>query len=94
MSNNSATPSPAARTNPVILIGGSGFLGRAYANHLGNGAREIHLVGRADWGSGRADALAEAMTGRDPAIVDFAYATVPSSSFADPVGDFTANLAL
>lgn len=79
-------------TNPIILIGGSGFLGRGYAARLGADARDMHVIGRADWGSGRADALAEAMIGRDPDIVDFAYATVPSSSFADPVGDFTANL--
>jgi UDP-glucose 4-epimerase len=91
MPSHNATPAP-ARTNPVILIGGSGFLGRAYADHLGRRGRDVHLVGRADWGSGRADALAEAMARRDPEIVDFAYATVPSSSFADPVGDFTANL--
>lgn len=81
-----------ARTNPLILIGGTGFLGRAYAARLCAEERDVHVVGRAEWGSGKADALAEAMTGRDPEIVDFAYATVPSTSFADPVGDFTANL--
>ena len=50
------------------------------------------MIGRDDWHSGRADALADAMAGRAPVIVDLAYATVPSTSFADPVGDFTANL--
>ena len=77
---------------PLILIGGTGFLGRAYAGHLAAGARQIEVIGRDDWHSGRADALADAMAGRAPVIVDLAYATVPSTSFADPVGDFTANL--
>lgn len=78
--------------NPIILIGGTGFLGRAYAARLSADAREIHVLGRADWASGKADALANTITGRAPHIVDFAYATVPSTSFADPVSDFTANL--
>jgi UDP-glucose 4-epimerase len=78
--------------NPVVLIGGNGFLGGAYAAHLAEGGREAFVLGRADWESGAADDLADRVTGRAPIIVDFAYATVPSSSFADPVGDFTANL--
>lgn len=78
--------------NPLILIGGNGFLGSAYASHLSCGGREVVILGRDDWRSGRAAHIEAAMIGRQPQIVDFAYATVPSSSFADPVADFTSNL--
>ena len=85
---------------PLILIGGYGFVGAAYAAHAQSGGREVHCVGRSaladpgarDWHWGNADRLARAMAGRAPLIVDFAYATVPSTSFGDPVADFTANL--
>jgi UDP-glucose 4-epimerase len=79
-------------SHPLILIGGNGFIGRAYAAHLHSVDREVHIVTREDWKTGRADDLADNMAGRGPVIVDFAYATVPSTSFADPVGDFSANL--
>ena len=83
---------PAVRSAaPLILIGGTGFLGHAYVGHLAS-AREVHVMGRDDWKTGKSDTLADAMAGRAPDIVDLAYATVPSTSFADPVGDFTANL--
>ena len=85
---------------PLILIGGHGFLGSAFAAHAEAAGREVHLVGRGavanpgerDWHWGDADRLVAAMAGRAPAIVDLAYATVPSTAFGDPVGDFTANL--
>ena len=85
---------------PLILIGGHGFLGGAYAAHAQAAGREVHRVGRnavadpgeRDWHWGDADRLGRAMVGRAPVIVDLAYATVPSTSFGDPVGDFTANL--
>ena len=85
---------------PLILIGGHGFLGAAYAAHAAAAGREVHRVGRnalaegseRDWHWGNVDRLAAAMAGRAPAIVDLAYATVPSTSFGDPVADFTANL--
>ena len=54
--------------------------------------REVHVLGRQDWDSGRATELASEMQSRRPVLIDFAYATVPSSSFADPIEDFTANL--
>lgn len=85
---------------PLILIGGHGFLGAAYAAHAAAAGREVHRVGRnalaapgrRDWHWGNGDRLARAMAGQAPLIVDLAYATVPSTSFSDPVGDFTANL--
>jgi UDP-glucose 4-epimerase len=78
--------------SPLILIGGNGFLGGAYAAHLKAAGREAHVLGRADWESGVAERLADSLAVRGPIIDDLAYATVPSTSFADPVGDFTANL--
>ena len=85
---------------PLILIGGHGFLGLAYAARAEAAGREVHRVGRTamadpcarDWHWGNANRLARAMAGRAPEIVDLAYATVPSTSFGDPVTDFTANL--
>lgn len=95
------------KATPLILIGGHGFLGGAYAAKAEAAGREVHRIGRSalaefagklglggrrDWHWGNADQLVAAMAGREPVIVDFAYATVPSTSFGDPVADFTANL--
>ena len=80
------------RDLPIILIGGNGFLGTAFAAFLAERGHPVATIGRGDWASGKADSLAAAMAGRRPFVIDFAYATVPGSSFADPVGDFTANL--
>jgi len=92
---------------PLILIGGHGFLGSAYGARAEAAGREVHRVGRRlpveggreagidgqrDWKGSDGPRLLEAMAGRTPQIVDLAYATVPSTSFGDPVGDFTANL--
>ncbi len=89
---NRVTKDIGSRSRPVILIGGHGFLGRAFAAHLAARGREVEVIGRADWESGRAAAVSLSLAERRPVVVDLAYATVPSSSFADPVGDFTANL--
>lgn len=83
---------PVTNLKPIILIGGKGFLGRAFAEYLAAKQREVHIIGRQDWESGKTAALCGDMRSRQPIIIDLAYATVPSSSFADPVGDFTANL--
>jgi UDP-glucose 4-epimerase len=88
------------RLPPLILIGGHGFLGAAYAAHSEAAGREVYRVGRGvsanrgnrDWSWDDGEAIRQAMDGRAPVIIDFAYATVPSTSFGDPVGDFTANL--
>jgi UDP-glucose 4-epimerase len=87
-------------TAPLLLIGGHGFLGSAYAAHAAAAGREVHRLGRrattdpgpGDWHWDQAEALAVVLAGRSPLLVDLAYATVPSTSFGDPVGDFTANL--
>ena len=89
-----------APPSPLILIGGHGFLGSAYAAHATAAGREVHRLGRRavggagprDWHWGETGALERAVAGRAPVVVDLAYATVPSTSFGDPVGDFTANL--
>jgi UDP-glucose 4-epimerase len=87
-------------STPLILIGGHGFLGRAYSAHATAAGREVHRGGRRraadagphDWHWGEAEGLVVAVAGRMPGIIDLAYATVPSTSYGDPVGDFTANL--
>lgn len=89
-----------SNTSPLVLIGGHGFLGTTFAAHAQGAGGEVHRVGRRaltnpgerDWNWDNADRLAAKMAGRAPVIVDFAYATVPSTSFGDPVEDFTANL--
>lgn len=89
-----------AGDSPLILISGYGFLGAAYAAHAEAAGREVHRVGRSaladpgelDWHWDNADRLVEVMAGRSPVVVDLAYATVPSTSFGDPVADFTSNL--
>ena len=87
-------------STPLILIGGYGFLGSAYAAHAAAAGREVHQLGRRqsatagprDWHWDAAIELAAQVKSRAPTIIDLAYATVPSTSFNDPVGDFTANL--
>lgn len=83
---------PSKNLKPVVLIGGYGFLGNAFASHLVARGRDVHAIGRVDWDSGRTTQLAASLKDRRPVVIDMAYATVPSSSFDDPVGDFTANL--
>lgn len=78
--------------SPAILIGGNGFLGAAFAAHCRGIGREVAIVGRRDWASGAAAALADAMRGSDPVVVDFAYSSPPNTAVADPVEDFTDNL--
>jgi UDP-glucose 4-epimerase len=90
-------------TAPIILIGGAGFLGSALRTVLAARGHEVLVVGR-----GAAPALGDretyvpaddlnqlpgllAATPSD-SIIDLAYATVPSTSVGDPVGDFSDNL--
>lgn len=87
-------------SSPLIIIGGHGFIGSCFAARAIAAGREVHRVGRRvaenagvrDWHWGEGEALVRAVAGRAPVIVDLAYSTVPSTSFGDPVGDFTANL--
>jgi UDP-glucose 4-epimerase len=87
---------------PICLIGGTGFLGSALRRHLRNFDSELVVAGRAreaPFEKGEryvaaSDLLQPASNTCEhfSAIIDFAYATVPSTSFEDPIADVSANL--
>lgn len=93
-----------ATPGPICLIGGTGFLGRALSRHLREQGARLIVVGRspsvaAEEGerylsAGELGAReGELSSAGVSAIIDLAYATVPSTSFDDPVADFSQNLA-
>lgn len=87
------------------LIGGAGFIGSHVARLLVNSGRQVTVLGRrsqplnrlpprvvyvsGDYGD-RA-VLRQVLEGADE-VIDLAYATVPQTSFVDPVFDILANL--
>jgi UDP-glucose 4-epimerase len=85
----------------ICLFGGTGFLGAALRSRLVDAGREVLVIGRSA-GTGNdpcyireADIaeLAQRLVGLDiAAVIDFASATVPGSSFNNPIADMTANL--
>ncbi|WP_300156622.1 NAD-dependent epimerase/dehydratase family protein [Solidesulfovibrio sp.] len=87
------------------IFGGAGFIGSHLAASLAGLGREVTVIGRSPWPtrilpaqaryrqcpqSGAGD-LARLLEGFDE-LVDLAYATVPKTSFTDPVFDIQANL--
>ena len=94
-------PSDSPGSGPILLIGGTGFLGSALRKRLAGEA--IVVAGRAEdvpvgpneryFAASDLDRLEREFADRRfAAIVDLAYATVPSTSFEDPVRDFSDNL--
>jgi UDP-glucose 4-epimerase len=89
----------------TCLIGGSGFIGTWLVPLLGRSGRRVVIIDRrtgdapvgtagieyreGDYGD--ASFLRQALSDVDE-IVDLAYATVPGTSFADPVNDILKNL--
>jgi len=87
------------------LIGGSGFIGSHLASLLAASGRELTVVGRSaapirklppgtkyvsgDCGDQQ---LLRKLISQTDEVVDLAYATVPQTSFADPIFDIQANL--
>jgi len=87
------------------LIGGSGFIGGHLASLLAASGRELTVVGRSaapirklplgvkyvcgDYGDPQ---LLRKLISQTDEVVDLAYATVPQTSFADPIFDIQANL--
>ena len=70
---------------PLILIGGTGFLGTALAAHfaaahLGTEAREVAVIGRGDWASGKAEAIGASLSDRGPLVVDLAHLAGPPAA--------------
>ena len=87
------------------VIGGAGFIGGHVTRMLAESGRDVTVLGRrgrsdvslpadvryvsCDYGS--RDVLREILTGVDE-VIALAYATVPQTSFADPVFDILSNL--
>ena len=87
------------------IFGGAGFIGRHLAAELVGLGRNVTVVGRSQeparplpanvhylhCSKAEPDNLARMLEGFDE-LVDLAYATVPKTSFTDPVFDIQANL--
>lgn len=87
----------------ICIIGGTGFIGTALRRHLRDEGFALTIIGRRrqaaivdgeqylcaqDW-----PAVERQLSGRSfAAMIDLAYATVPNTSYADPVADFSENL--
>lgn len=87
------------------LVGGNGFIGSHLASLITASGRELTVVGRktsparnlpgearyvcGDFGD---EQLMRRLVSQTDEIVDLAYATVPQTSFVDPVFDIRANL--
>ena len=87
------------------LIGGSGFIGSHLASLLAASGRELTVMGRSaapirklppgakyvcgDYGDQQ---LLRKLMSQTDEVVDLAYATVPQTSFVDPIFDIQANL--
>lgn len=90
----------------TCVIGGGGFIGRAVvAELLARQNREVVVVGRqltaphlpqsvryVQNASGTTDELLEDLLTQVDEVIDLAYATVPQTSFQNPVNDVLVNL--
>jgi UDP-glucose 4-epimerase len=89
----------------TIVIGGAGFIGSVVSQLLLATGREVTIVGRRQPGEqssmrgcsyrcadlGNRSQMAEILEA-DCEVIDLAYATVPKTSFVDPLFDLQANL--
>lgn len=90
----------------TCIIGGAGFIGRAVVEELvKRGDRQIVVVGREDSAphlpasvryvqhppDASAELISQTLSSVDE-IIDLAYATVPGTSFQNPVNDILVNL--
>ena len=89
----------------IILIGGTGFIGKHLAKLLKEAGREVYVVGRSKNAAkelpagcpyvagnyGDIDTLKDILT-PGCEVVDLAYSTVPKTSFEDPLYDLSSNL--
>lgn len=91
---------------PLItcVIGGAGFIGRAVVQELLGLGREVVVLGRKEVPeevlpagveyvvNDGSDELLRQVLRRADEVIDLAYATVPQTSFQDPVHDILTNL--
>lgn len=86
--------------NPVscFLIGGSGFLGSAFSTYLKQKKITTHNLLRGEIFDNETHQLHKEVFNKIPInktkniVIDFAYASVPHTSFFNPIKDFTENL--
>jgi UDP-glucose 4-epimerase len=89
----------------TCVIGGTGFIGRSLVAHLVASGRDVHVIGRRDAkevrileGSSYSSCDAndiitlKSLLAGHKEIIDLSYATVPKTSFDDPLYDLEANL--
>lgn len=87
----------------IILIGGSGFIGRHFARHAIDKGHQVTIVSR--WSEHKSTGAAEWLEGgmerliQDPGLLrdidvvcQFASVSTPASSAGDPLGDVNGNL--
>ena len=92
-------------TTVTLLVGGAGFIGQALANRLlvsrrrqvlvmGRSAQPAHLPPGASYIQGDAadPSLMNSVLDDVDEVVDLAYATVPKTSFENPLFDVVSNL--
>lgn len=90
-----------------LLIGGDGFIGRHLVRRLAGTGRDVVVLGRKPSATAPLPARAKYVCGdygdsdtlrlllrEANEVIDLAYATVPKSSFEDPIFDLNANLPL
>lgn len=86
------------KISSYFLIGGSGFLGGAFANFLEKKHISYHKILRGDISDAQSFHFKKESLDNLPIsshkniIIDFAYTSVPNTSFSDPVKDFSENL--
>lgn len=98
--------SASVQTGITAVIGGAGFIGRAVVDELLAQGRRVVVIGREENpepalpggvryvhspANDNSVALKQALQKVDE-VVDLAYATVPGTSFQDPVNDILVNL--
>lgn len=92
-------------TGQIVIIGGNGFIGQGLRAALADAGRPVIIIGRHTADTLRPNERFYAAAGQTyeelghslsqfpvDAIIDLAYASVPNTSYADPVSDFSENL--
>jgi UDP-glucose 4-epimerase len=87
-----------------VLFGGDGFLGRAFRRTIAGDDKRVTVIGRSEnivvedarYFSINKHSLNDIYHSigkpADTVIIDFAYASVPKTSFENPIKDFSVNL--